>query len=131
MWRCPPAPALFVAESGTGEFTTLRLLGITVIAGSCLLSWQIHEDRQRQNDDILRQLLGQQHDEQAEQLAKQKATEYAERQFDEKFNTHAEAMNAIAEDRRKGIANLKRFELAAKSWQKLYDDPGFLKRKQK
>jgi len=71
----------------------------------------------------------QSHDQHSLDTAKRRAAEFAEKQFDDKFNAHAMAMNAVKEDRENGLSNLKHFEAAAKSWQKLYDDPGWLKKK--
>ena len=114
---------------------TLQLLGIAILGGSSLLCWQIHQqDRQQQTDEALHRLLlekqaEQSRDQVAEENARRRAAEYAEHQFDLKFNDHAIAMNAIKDDREKGVQNLKHFEIAAHSWRRLYDDPNWLKRK--
>ena len=99
---------------------------LSLVLGSFLLASQV---RRQSESDLLRILLEQQSDKARYEIARRREAQEMARQFDEKFNDHGRAMNAIADDRNKGVANLKHFVEAEKSWEKLRSDPGWLKKK--
>lgn len=79
----------------------------------------------------LRRLMLEQVDTQPDmQLAERKAAQERERMFDEKVNDFTTKFNALtAELGGAGTFNIKKAEASEKAWNRMLDDPGWLRKK--